>query len=53
MTPEMEILDAEIEGGILAGSGLTQEKENGYLDNNNLARQDVFDDYDDYDEEEF
>lgn len=41
MAPEMEILEAEIEGGILVGSEVTQISEGGYLgDNENLARQD-------------
>lgn len=55
MTPEMEILDAELEG-ILAASNISQKEENGYIGGKtpNLARQGGgFDDFDDYDEEEF
>ena len=37
MTPEMEILDAEIEGGILAAS---EKTEPGSQDPNEFARQD-------------
>ena len=54
MTPEMEILDAELEG-ILAASNISQKEENGYIggETPNLARQGSFDDFDDYDEDEF
>lgn len=53
MTPEMEILDAELEG-ILAASG--EDIYEGGTETDGLARQggfDDFDDFDDYDEEEF
>lgn len=36
IAPEMEILDSELEGGILTAS---QKKEEGFLDGDNLARQ--------------
>ena len=54
MTPEMEILDAELEG-ILAASNISQKEENGYIggETPNLACQGSFDDFDDYDEDEF
>lgn len=39
MTPEMEILDTEIEGGILAGSAVSNENEGGTV-TEGLGRQD-------------
>ena len=41
MAPEMEILEAEIEGGILAGSEISQKEEGGYIGGvtPNLGRQ--------------
>ena len=51
MTPEMEILDAEIEGGILVNSrnGIFENGEGG-----EFARQGGgFEDFDDFEEDEF
>lgn len=53
MTPEMEILDTEIEGGILAGSAVSNENEGGTVgteDNPALGRQSGFD-FDEDDED--
>ena len=49
MTPEMEILDAEMEGFLAASNLLGKKKENGFVDET-LSRQG---DFDDFDEEEF
>ena len=52
MTPEMEILDAEIEGGILAASEKTDP---GSQNSDDFARQGGFgfDDFDDFEDDEY
>lgn len=58
IAPEMEILDSELAGGILAGSGVTMVEEQGYIggpNNPNGARQygGDFDDFDDFEEDDY
>ena len=55
MTPEMEILDTEIEGGILTGSWKEENGYGGIEENPALGRQSGFgfDDFDDFEEDEY
>ena len=53
IAPEMEILDTEIEGGILAGSNRTPTYENGQGGPMNARQGGGFDDFDDFEEDEF
>jgi len=55
IAPEMEILDTEIEGGILTGSWKEENGYGGTEENPALGRQSGFgfDDFDDFEEDDY